>query len=104
MLICGYSQVRVGDIVRLQEDQYIPADLILLSSSLPHGTAYIQTANLDGFVRRPPTPALTHRYHHHQRQDRSGMSSFIFPFMCMRACVTVKPISRSDRRCRRPPT
>jgi hypothetical protein len=47
----------VGDIVRLQEDQYIPADLILLSSSLPHGTAYIQTANLDGFVRRPPLPA-----------------------------------------------
>jgi len=64
--------VRVGDIVRLQEDQYIPADLILLSSSLPHGTAYIQTANLDGFVRHSLPPSHSPRYHHHQRQDRSG--------------------------------
>jgi len=47
------EQVRVGDIVRLQEDKYIPADLVLLSSSLPHGTAYIQTANLDGSAAWP---------------------------------------------------
>jgi len=43
-----WRDIRVGDIVRLPSDSFIPADLILLSSSEPEGLCYIETANLDG--------------------------------------------------------
>uniref|UniRef100_A0A8C5N4Y1 Phospholipid-transporting ATPase n=1 Tax=Leptobrachium leishanense TaxID=445787 RepID=A0A8C5N4Y1_9ANUR len=41
-------QVNVGDIVRINGTDYIPADTILLSSSEPQAMCYIETSNLDG--------------------------------------------------------
>jgi P-type E1-E2 ATPase len=38
----------VGDFLMINEGEIFPADLILLNSSLPDGTAYIQTSSLDG--------------------------------------------------------
>ncbi|PHH62639.1 hypothetical protein CDD81_6873 [Ophiocordyceps australis] len=43
-----WQQVRVGDIVRLERDEAVPADLVLLQASGPNGMAYIETMALDG--------------------------------------------------------
>ncbi|KIJ35220.1 hypothetical protein M422DRAFT_61304 [Sphaerobolus stellatus SS14] len=42
-----WRDIRVGDIVRIEFDDFIPAD-VLLSSSEPEGLCHIETSNLDG--------------------------------------------------------
>ena len=43
-----WRDVKVGDIVKVLENRYFPADIVLLNSSAPKGIAYIETKNLDG--------------------------------------------------------
>ena len=40
--------VKVGDIVRIADNEEAPADLIVLSSEEFDGTFYVETSNLDG--------------------------------------------------------
>ncbi|XP_016432845.1 phospholipid-transporting ATPase 3 isoform X3 [Nicotiana tabacum] len=49
-----WKKLQVGDIVRLailvqvKQDQFFPADLLVLASTNPDGVCYTETANLDG--------------------------------------------------------
>jgi phospholipid-transporting ATPase len=45
---CAWRELRVGDVVRLEADEVVPCDLVLLATSAATGTAYTETMNLDG--------------------------------------------------------
>ncbi|KAL4872908.1 hypothetical protein BDV12DRAFT_160952 [Aspergillus spectabilis] len=43
-----WSDIKVGDVIRLERDQPVPADMALLHADGPNGVAYIETMALDG--------------------------------------------------------
>ncbi|KAB8239449.1 aminophospholipid-translocating P4-type ATPase DNF3 [Aspergillus alliaceus] len=43
-----WKDIKVGNIVKLERDQPVPADMVLLHADGPNGVAYIETMALDG--------------------------------------------------------
>lgn len=44
----AWKNVQVGDFIRLYNDEEVPADVIVLSTSTDDGACYVETKNLDG--------------------------------------------------------
>lgn len=38
----------MGDILRIKRDEYFPADLLIIQTSEPNSSCFIETKNLDG--------------------------------------------------------
>lgn len=53
-----WKDVKIGDFVRLYNDEEIPADIVILSSSDPEGNCFIETKNLDGETNLKSREAL----------------------------------------------
>ena len=43
-----WKYIKIGDVIKVEKDNFFPADLILLSSNYPDGICYVETMNLDG--------------------------------------------------------
>lgn len=43
-----WKEVQVGDLVRIHNDEELPADIVILSTSDSDGACYVETKNLDG--------------------------------------------------------
>lgn len=54
-----WRDIRVGDVVRLQRDETIPTDIVLLSASGANGIAYVETTALDGETNLKSKQALS---------------------------------------------
>lgn len=46
--VTKWRNIHVGDIVKLERDDWVPADLLILHSDNPRGVAYVETMALDG--------------------------------------------------------
>jgi len=61
----AWRDVRVGQVLRVQDDELFPADLLCLHSALPDKACFIKTTNLDGASQQTlhpdPTQLAAHR-------------------------------------------
>ncbi|KAI7460085.1 phospholipid-translocating P-type ATPase [Hortaea werneckii] len=64
-----WKNVQVGDFVRLYNDEEIPADVIVLSTSDPDGACYVETKNLDGETNLKVRNALHSGVHVKRARD-----------------------------------
>ena len=53
-----WKKLEVGDIVLLRDNDQVPADIVVLSTSDPDGMCYLETKNLDGETNLKPRKAL----------------------------------------------
>ncbi|KII69688.1 Phospholipid-transporting ATPase IB [Thelohanellus kitauei] len=49
-LINSHATIHVGDIIRVESGQIVPADIVIISTSEPNHNCYIQTSSLDGEI------------------------------------------------------
>lgn len=53
-----WKKLEVGDVVLLRENEQVPADIVVLSTSDPDGVCYLETKNLDGETNLKPRRAV----------------------------------------------
>jgi len=53
-----WKKLEVGDVVLLREDDQIPADIVVLSTSDADGVCFVETKNLDGETNLKPRRSL----------------------------------------------
>ncbi len=68
-----WKDLKVGNVLKIEKNQYFPADMVLLNSSANKGICYVETKNLDGETN------LKHKSSHkevlhHCKSDEEALS------------------------------
>ncbi|XP_053599624.1 probable phospholipid-transporting ATPase IA isoform X4 [Plodia interpunctella] len=79
-----WERLQVGDVCKVFNNQFFPADLVLLASSEPRGISFIETSNLDGETNLKIRQA-------HQDTARLASNTELTDF---RATITCEPPNR----------
>jgi magnesium-transporting ATPase (P-type) len=70
-----WRQIKVGQIVKVQVNEYFPCDLILINSSTPKGICYVETKNLDGETNLKHKQA-SHRCIRESKNEYCALNNF----------------------------
>ncbi|KIY47695.1 phospholipid-translocating P-type ATPase [Fistulina hepatica ATCC 64428] len=71
-----WKKLEVGDIVLLRDNDQVPADIVVLSTSDPDGMCYLETKNLDGETNLKPRKSV-HATSSIQTEDDIERCSFV---------------------------
>ncbi|XP_027829644.1 phospholipid-transporting ATPase IB-like [Ovis aries] len=72
-----WKEVNVGDIVKATNGQFLPADMVLISSSEPQATCFVATSNLDGETNLKIRQALSETATMKTEKELSSLSGKI---------------------------
>lgn len=72
--------MQVGNIIRVENNQSIPADIMLVSTSEPNGLCYIETAELDGETNLKAKQCLNETFE--MGQDIEQLAKFNGEIVC----------------------
>ncbi|KAG7320779.1 hypothetical protein KOW79_015194 [Hemibagrus wyckioides] len=75
-----WMDIQVGDVVRLKKNDFIPADILLLSSSEPNSLCYVETAELDGETNLKFKMGL--KVTHEKLQEERQLADFDAMIIC----------------------
>ncbi|XP_017347965.1 phospholipid-transporting ATPase IC [Ictalurus punctatus] len=75
-----WLDIQVGDVVRLRKNDFIPADIVLLSSSDPNSLCYVETAELDGETNLKFKMGL--KVTHERLQEENQLANFDAMIIC----------------------
>ncbi|XP_068154378.1 phospholipid-transporting ATPase ID isoform X6 [Drosophila tropicalis] len=77
-----WSDVQVGDVIRLDNNQFVAADILLITTSEPNGLCFIETAELDGETNLKAKQCLTETIELGEQHD--ALWSFNGEIICER--------------------
>ncbi|WCJ35717.1 ATPase E1-E2 type family protein / haloacid dehalogenase-like hydrolase family protein [Euphorbia peplus] len=75
--VTEWKNIKVGDIVKVEKDQFFPADLALLSSSYDDAVCYVETMNLDGETNLKVKQAVEQTVGLHDDSDYKDFKAMI---------------------------
>ena len=55
-----WNKINVGNLIKVKNEEIIPADLLIIGSSNPEGNCYLQTSNLDGEINLKERETLSY--------------------------------------------
>jgi len=80
-----WRDIKLGDIIKVENNQQFPADLLLLSTSDENGISYVETKNLDGEINLKFKQANKKIHDKIYNKDLSKLSTLFY------VCVTKPP-------------
>eukprot|EP00440_Ansanella_granifera_P053764 gb/GFBE01058283.1/.p1 GENE.gb/GFBE01058283.1/~~gb/GFBE01058283.1/.p1 ORF type:complete len:1130 (+),score=313.78 gb/GFBE01058283.1/:1-3390(+) len=80
-----WCNLRVGSMVVVRQNEYVPADMVLLTSADEEGHVYIETANLDGETNLKTKAAPNAAFEivgEHENRDEAAKKASAVPCTC----------------------
>ena len=87
------QNIRVGNIIKIYKEENIPADVLIIKSSLKSGLCYMQTSNLDGENALKPREAFS--FTQKKVRNKAKTIKKIFDYNNQHFCLEILPPNKN---------